>query len=662
MYQQVLPAQMLTVPMAPVTQSAEYFRPPPESEYVRPLYPITAGQFGSNTLHDNETNHLQPLVTRAFIEQHKPVESFEGRITLSSLNRATLSLKSGMASEMDWAVKLLTRASYDLANDFILERVTGLAETLLFMVQTGLATLAAERDGRAPGEPQFPNGEDGDRVIKRVKSTHDHFRHTERGGQAARPLEAALILRNLTMQPENAKYIGRLPVTLDILRQGLSLEEAAHTMELRQYCIELSEAIVPFILITSEEDPLYMTLVELLRSDDRNELLLGLRALSRLSVADEHNRLLQDINSPVVSRLIQYLQLEDEELLHALTAFFFQFTTYQANTASLARNAEAPTLLRRLNGLTMWNAQERTEQLQLTDSRTIVRPETPPPANPPQLSDEIVRELLTFQEPERAIHWMRACFEEDREQSVTQILLWQSYRTLFTPYSQPQQNGSVVVSGKPLLQAADVIKMVGNAFNGATAMVVNHPTEGQKFIVRGIRCRESPLAPSGKRYTTCQWIADAETKAPCAAPFANEKDLHTHVMEKHLKAQEGKPLLCCWQGCSKFAPGGEVDRKVIAVHLRLHTSDAFPKKEGVRTIHGTKISITNEHTQQDEKGEPKGIALTAALTLRNILRANTTILASESLSVSQLKGDLLNHLTLNPVVAQQAGEVLAAMK
>lgn len=656
------PPQLIMPQAPPVTYSTEYVRRPPLPEYVRSTYPITAGQYGSHSLHDAATNNLQPLVSQKFIEQHKPDDDPVVRTTISSLSRAMLALKSGIIAEMNWASKFLIKASYELADDFILEKVSGLCEILLTLVSRGIDSLSTKHQDQEDSEA-MPNGHatNGDlRTVKRIKLDSQYFEKRKKCS-TPKALEAALILRNLCLQPENAKFILRSPLLADILTRGLRLCDTFESLEMKQYCVEICDSIPPTLQINSEDDPLYLTLSHGLDSDDRSLLLSSLRSLSRLSIADENNRLLQDIKPSTIARLIQYLQLDDVELLCALNAFFFQFTTYRINTAALVKNPEIGTLVRRLLGLTMWNAQDKSEAVVISESQQVVPEVTalPPPPEPPHLSEEIIRELLTFQEPERAIHWMRACFEVDKEAAVTQILLWQSYRTLFTPFSLPTQNGTVQVSGKPLLQAADVIKMVGTAFNGAMAMVTNHPSEGQKFIVRGIRCRRFPVAPSGKKYVTCQWITESSDGKLCSLPYATAKDMYAHVIEKHVRVSEGS-LSCAWKDCKKYIPQDDLQHRKIAAHLKIHVSDYFEAKKPAVSVKTSKINIANQVTAQDEKGEPKGVALTASLTLRNIAKADHNLFQSAGRITAER--DLLLNISLNPVLAPQAGEVLSALR
>ena len=614
-------------------QSLEYIRPQKPPAFVRAAYTATAGQYNSNSLHDNNTNTIHPQIARSYLDQHKEADESGPSTSPASLGRAALALKSGIDSEMTWATSHLIKASYELADDLILEKIGGLTEVLLASMQDGIKLA------------QVP-----DAVLGNRKRS---FARASEGDIPLSALASALVLRNVTLQTENAKFVARLPTAQDILFSGLSLFDNADLLEMRQYCVEICDALLPYLTIQTEDEMLYAVLVEFLASDDRSEILLALRALARFSLTDDKNTLLQDIDQHVISRLIIYTQLEDREMLLAVVSFFFQYTTYKANLVALTKNEDLPLLLKRLNGLMTWQAESQNEEILVVkaqEAQKVTVPTVPPP-----LPDEIVRELLTFPEPDRAIHWMRACFEEDKEQSVTQILLWQSYRTLFTPFSLPSHSGQAFIQGKPLLQAADVIKMVGNAFTGATAMVVNSPTEGQKFIIRGIKCREQPLTPSGKSYVSCKWT---ENGSCCSAPFATEKDLYGHLLEKHIPANSS-PYMCRWAGCRKISSPGEEDRRKVANHLRVHLpdkSDDSAAKSGSKNVY---INVANERTARTDKGEARGLASTAALTLRNIATTEPEVFDNFSISTDCFDTDLLRHATLNPSLTAQAVEILA---
>jgi chromatin structure-remodeling complex subunit RSC9 len=223
---------------------------------------------------------------------------------------------------------------------------------------------------------------------------------------------------------------------------------------------------------------------------------------------------------------------------------------------------------------------------------------------------------------------MRCCFEEDPQADITQIALWQAYQARFTEY---------VAQGRPLLPAAEFIKNVSVAFNNASAMVLPLPNGGQKFIIKGIKPRETPMSVKGQIYLGCKWlVSSTDPNIPvtkCQSQLATPQDLWVHILQDHLEppepgAGQKKKLFCRWGGCERFNPHGEDDRRKVIGHVRTHMPDADDIVPGklkpeIPEDKQLKIVIKRNQTGTDDRGEAAGIPLTAALVLRNVARRGT---------------------------------------
>lgn len=121
------------------------------------------------------------------------------------------------------------------------------------------------------------------------------------------------------------------------------------------------------------------------------------------------------------------------------------------------------------------------------------------PSALPKLSQQLYDIIIKFPEPLRATTWLRCCYEpyyasDEAVGEVTQISLWKSYETQFEEVWQTSK-----LRPNPewpnLLPAVDFIKNVSSAFPNSEAMVVNMEVpEGQppkkKFIIKGIQPRQ----------------------------------------------------------------------------------------------------------------------------------------------------------------------------
>lgn len=100
------------------------------------------------------------------------------------------------------------------------------------------------------------------------------------------------------------------------------------------------------------------------------------------------------------------------------------------------------------------------------------------PAGIPTISDDLLKLILTYDEPERAEYFLRAIMDDDPEHNVTQISLWQAYQ------DQCEE---------PHLPATKFIHNVKNIFTHAKPIKCTSGLNNGKFVIRGIRPRSSAL-------------------------------------------------------------------------------------------------------------------------------------------------------------------------
>lgn len=506
--------------------------------------------------------------------------------------RILMGLKSGMEEEVNWGLNQLVRISHDAGDELRVDQWPGLAEILWSTVQE-IEELA--NDSTKHGQNDTVDDAQFTKKMERIN-------------------EAALIVRNLAMNDINARQFAFIPTTKDTLVMGLTLPDHPDFTEFKNYILDTVDAVANFLPYRDGEK-LFDVLSDGLESDDRSIILGSLRSTCRFVMGrDEENRV-GNIPYSTVSRITSLLMIEDDELVSSSLDFLYQYTTAEENVDRLITSPIGVELIKHLTRLLLFHG-ITGEQLVYIKAH---RQRTTRVHDIPFLPREIVDDLLGFTEPERATRWMRCCFEEDPESDITQIALWQAYQARFTEF---------VATGLPLLPAAEFIKNVSAAFTTASAMVL--PTQqGQKFIIKGIRARETPLGLKGDIYLACKW-ADHATGLACKATLRTPQDLWAHVLGSHLppptESTIPAPLHCSWSGCKRFGDRGETDRLKVVAHVRTHMPDkpvvdTLPREEQemMEDPEG-RVIIKRCQTQLDERGEAGGIPLTSALVLRNIKR------------------------------------------
>ncbi|KAJ8097461.1 hypothetical protein POJ06DRAFT_202607 [Lipomyces tetrasporus] len=672
------------------------------------------------------------------------------------MNRVALAIRSNLPDEMDWALQSLVRMSFETPDDLHFDRYPALAPALV--EKLNLADQFRDIDTYTF---QTDAGEvittDDDIGLFGATAASEKVRK-----QLDKVLEAALVLRNAAINPENARHLSRSKVCVDALVKCLTLPpDRPSLVELRQYCLDIVESVALFLRPTSSQDSLFRALVGYLSSDDRGVLISALRAIARLVINVEAN-LLQAVDRKVVARICALILLEDEELLSVCLDFLYQYTAAPENIELTGEVVDWQDPVQQLIRLLLYQAQEWPQkEARLTGNVTLEK--KPPPSQPPELPNDLVHELLSFPEPERATQWMRACFEEDPDGDVTQIALWKAYETRFEEY---------VKQGKKLLPAADFIKNVTTAFRRAAAMVVTLPGGQQKFIIKGIRPREVPKSLKGELYLKCQWTSPTPNWPRCTGTFPSVKDLYSHILSVHIPspheaapppgqqpvhqpastvmglgpipslpppttngtagaspAPAGPPIngtpaqpadtqmtdapppspisaqtsaspppahvheatavesapqsslltqssqdqlpvryFCHWNGCTRFSPNGDNDRRKVISHFKTHIPDPDHNKplpyngrspppqttaSGTLTldtsISSQNVVLVSKLTTVDEHGEATGIPLTSCLILRNVARSETGKrllggLETELIGVAAVNTPLRNYI------------------
>ncbi|KAF8858050.1 hypothetical protein BDZ45DRAFT_623031 [Acephala macrosclerotiorum] len=574
----------------------------------------------------------------------KPLVSKQGGIMLPGTGfdgpniyvRCLCALRSGIPSEQDYALHHLVKISMERGDKYRFEGFPGLAEALVEKVLE-VASLFYKVDWQvAHTEDELIgtttlNGIDGTPdILQRISSLQkrevdDNIQTAEFADKMLQINEAALTLRNMVMLEDNAYYVSELSSLRDLLSIVLNLPMADSVVELKHYALDIAEQLTKYLHL-DENDPLYISLLAQLQSDDRGAILTALRAISRISMNLEENNLLKGVPAPVIQNIIDWTLLNDDDLAHACLDFLYQYTAVVDNVDFLLTHIRVDPLVNQLVRLLTQGA--KTIEREFAYGRES---RLPPPPGIAALPQDLLPDLLKLEEPDRSSQWLRCLFEEDPDEAITQIALWQAYQACFTP--------TVAQTGHPLLPAAEFIKNVSTTFADKAAAQVQ-PGVVQKFIIKGIRMRRVPVGFNGEEAYGCAWrINSSET---CREHFMSPKHLFQHILKAHLGATQnedgkfentsGRQYTCLWGGCKRFNGAPATSLLQIANHIKVHLApkpatrkdtDGQPPAKRLKPsyiISPPKQAFTYQLTATDERNDAAGIPLSAVLVLRNLAR------------------------------------------
>ncbi|KAI5370581.1 putative ARID DNA-binding domain, DNA-binding RFX-type winged-helix domain-containing protein [Septoria linicola] len=608
--------------------------------------------------------------------------------------RAQLALQSGLPEEEQYALHHLVKISHERGDKYRFDQFPGLADALVKKTLQ-ITSLFYDIDWDVmydeeffAGDDETLNGLDGTPdILQKLRSripiiTDDSIIDADFLTRLNRVTEAGLILRNMSLQDENAAYLSRLPLVQDLIAVVLNLPEHSSMTELRHHILDLSEQVLRYVDL-SQHDAVYQGLLQQALGADRGAITTALRAISRIAMTHPLPKRLEDIPVSLLHRIEEYLLVDDEELRSACLDFLGQYTSFGDNVETLVKVMDAEALARSLSRLVLFTAKEyiETRPTQQREPDTSIAPV-------PRLSRAIVQDLLKLEEPDRSSEWLRMCFVSDLSAEMTQISLWQAYQGTFAPHQATH----------PHLIAGDFIKNVSSTFQGATAQVAG----ANKYVIKGIRSRKAPIdtgvlasftaADKDKELIRCHWkltypvegVRDAITglvSAPttreidCAEWFRSGEQILEHILTSHLQISKNMGLVdgdrmdidsglarspagsvngltngttehtpkdtfdfssadattfrCKWADCGHVSPpfdGAQISRSLLfARHIETH----LPETEASRLRHNLRPDsvvtpssgdITRLAMLEDEKGDATGVPLRAVLVLRNMAR------------------------------------------
>ncbi|KAI1000521.1 hypothetical protein K3495_g7672 [Podosphaera aphanis] len=571
--------------------------------------------------------------------------------------RCLCALRSGILAEQDYALHHLVKISMERGDKYRFEGFPGLVEGLIEKLLEVSSLFYDVRwqikytDDNNTSQSCL-NGIDGtpdiiDKISKLPKILVDDNIYTSEFSDAMLQInEAALTLRNMVMLEENALYISDIAILRDFLSIALNLPDVDCVVELKHYALDIAEQTTKYLHL-GEDDPLYISLLNQVHSEDRGAILTALRAISRISMNLEENNLLRGVQIEIIQRILDWILLEDEDLISTCLDFLYQYTAVVENLGSLLSGGYVEPLVNQLIRLLLYDAKTVETEIFMGQDHRLPAPNTIPP-----LPQELFAQLAQMDEPDRSSVWLRCLFEEDVTESITQIALWQAYQSCFASTAQE--------SGVPLLPAAEFIKNVSTTFADKAAAQVQAGAV-QKFIIKGIRYRSVPVDRNGEEFRKCLWRKQGEGDYTlCGQYFLSPQSMYEHILTAHLSATkaengqfqnfEDKHFTCSWGKCQRFQSQPATKMLQIATHIKVHlpprasvsTAGTDPKIERLTKrprlsyiIPAEKKIIKYQVTAVDERQEAAGIPLTAALILRNLVRNLPKIEKSEiSVNVS----------------------------
>ncbi|KAG6897116.1 hypothetical protein C0992_003970 [Termitomyces sp. T32_za158] len=516
-------------------------------------------------------------------------------------NRMSLSLRSGILSEVGWALDRLCRLCYN--ETFLLTSIPGLIDGLFDWPEWYIT------EG-------FKHSSDEDFLFSAPSDYSCKRRYA---------LESLFVLRNVALYEPNALELANHSHTLPLILTALSTlqhdrdedsEFMLNTIDLYYFVAAAKIIILPTTL--PAYNPLHPLTKIVSQSSNRSMIIAAFAALTvTLSNPVNTPNILAD--SPAVAASIRYLPLfADKPLVDACLNYLYVHISNMVMAKAFLLRSDLSAVLRILVTLLL-DEQKKLEEKVVQDISGTVHtvPAVTVLTRDHKLTKEELDELLGKPEPQRCYDWMKAMFIAKPDGEVTQVDFWNLYKDVFSPHAEQY----------PLLVASDVIKNVNAVFPEAQAMVLQGPV--QRFIVRGVDRRKDSVV--NERFK-CHW-----DRSECSASvFSAPGELFEHLLE-HLTAIESPESPCLWSTCPRDPMPKPNLRSHILTHLCSHQPPTkHPSQSDTITLASSDspYPIENPTTRppppprnttivfQRPLVDPPSIALTALLCLRILFRTS----------------------------------------
>jgi chromatin structure-remodeling complex subunit RSC9 len=245
-----------------------------------------------------------------------------GHLGCSLMERITMSLKTVLESGVEQSMKSLVRVSFEAGDEFLAVHWPSLCDLLFDIIRDELHYVKDNVTNDRVDDGMF---------LKRLERLND----------------TCVVIRNMSLQVDNARRFATVNTPKDILVEGLNLPSHPSLAQVKSYFLDMAAVMAGFLPFAAN-DPLLEILTQGLESPDRGTMLGSIRAMCRFIVSlDDYNRM-ADIPVLSIRRITSILVLEDEELISACLVFLYQYTLHGENIKVLLAPPEGYELVRHL--------------------------------------------------------------------------------------------------------------------------------------------------------------------------------------------------------------------------------------------------------------------------------------------------------------------------
>ena len=337
----------------------------------------------------------------------------------SASNRMLLSLRSGIETEIAWALERLCRLSCN--DQFTLSSIPGLIDVLFEWPEWFLDTYGTRRGPSSSRQNQGSSSSSPTSSKARIQSLFaPSFDETRRRRFA---LEALFILRNAALGSHNASELSVHPKTRSLITRTLAeldlqsdeaTQYTVYTLDLL-HCLAGSYVLPSPKALANSPTPSPVKALEKLAAESKNRALI-IGAFSSLTtiLSIPQNASHNTESSSALEACIRYLPLhQDPALVDACLNYFYAHLSHPPMTKAFLLNPQLSNTLKLLVGyIISQQGKEKATRDVSAPSRTV--PAVKVNTVVDELSSDEVERIGVLPEPQRCQEWFVTPKQIDR--------------------------------------------------------------------------------------------------------------------------------------------------------------------------------------------------------------------------------------------------------
>jgi hypothetical protein len=271
-------------------------------------------------------------------------------------SRIILALKSNLPNEVDWAFNKLVKISH--LHLIHIQQIPGISTSIDFIgifqfTQTFIGISQFKKDFIGLQElliqhmsPVFdslilstdPNDFETTSAVFSLREI-SLFHSKDVSCALERTLQVLHIIRNFLFFDQNPPVFARDHVFLTNLAKGLALPNASYFIEIKQYCFEIYEFIVPVSELRGTSDFYLACMRKAIQEPDRALVLSSIRSLTKMALIEANEKHISELGQAVLSKMFMYLLVPDEELVVVVLEFLYIFTNLSKTCSKVVQFA-----------------------------------------------------------------------------------------------------------------------------------------------------------------------------------------------------------------------------------------------------------------------------------------------------------------------------------